>query len=163
MMRKLLHLPITEGNRLEGIITIGSIATSYMEELDSGILANAKTPLSNILETLDGKLVVGDENAVITEGKVLIAAANPDLMEDYIKEHDIVILGNRYESQLCAIEMKAGLFVVCEGAKVSMTIKTLAKEKGCIIISTPHDTYSRGEINEPEHAYRTFHEKGRAY
>lgn len=139
---KVVTLPITEGNRLEGIITIGGIATSYMEELDSGILANAKTPLSNILETLDGKLVVGDENAVITEGKVLIAAANPDLMEDYIKEHDIVILGNRYESQLCAIEMKAGLLVVCEGAKVSMTIKTLAKEKGCIIISTPHDTYS---------------------
>ena len=47
---------------------------------------------------------------IMNKGKVLIAAANPDLMEDYIEEHDLVILGNRYESQLCAIEMERGLY-----------------------------------------------------
>ena len=36
------------------------------------------------------------------------------------------ILGNRYESQLCAIEMGAGCIVVCDGAKVSKTIQRLA-------------------------------------
>ena len=45
----------------------------------------------------------------------MIAAANPDVMENYIDEHDMVILGNRYESQLCAIEMQAGCIVVCPG------------------------------------------------
>lgn len=135
-------LPITQDEKLEGIITIGDIATSYMEVYDSRILANAQTPYANIIETLEGTMLVGDENAVFGEGKVLIAAANPDLMEDYIEEHDLVILGNRYESQLCAIEMKAGCIIVCEGAKVSLTIKKLAQERGCTIISTPHDTYT---------------------
>lgn len=135
-------LPIVENEKLEGIITIGDIATSYMEVYDSHILSAALTPYSNIIETLEGTMIVGDENAICTKGKVLIAAANPDLMEDYIEEHDLVILGNRYESQLCAIEMKAGCIVVCEGAKVSMTIKKLAIERGCTIISTPHDTYT---------------------
>ena len=44
--------------------------------------------------------MVGDENAYFDQGKVLVAAANPDLMEYYIEKHDLVILGNRYESQL---------------------------------------------------------------
>lgn len=140
--KNVVTLPITEGEKLEGIITIGDIATSYMEVYDSRILAQAQTPYSNILETLEGTMVVGDEHAIVTDGKVLIAAANPDLMEDYIEEHDIVILGNRYESQLSAIEMKAGCLVVCEGAKVSITIQKLAQDRGCTIISTPHDTYT---------------------
>lgn len=144
LMKKqnVVTLPITEGTQLAGLITISDIATSYMEVYDSKILAEAKTPYSNILETLDGTMVVGDASSAYTEGKVLIAAANPDLMEDYIEEHDLVILGNRYESQLCAIEMKAGCIIVCEGAKISHTIQMLAKEHGCTVISTPHDTYT---------------------
>ena len=46
----------------------------------------------------------------------MIAVANPDVMENYIEEHDMVILGNRYESQLCAIEMNAGCLVVSSGS-----------------------------------------------
>ena len=102
-------LPVVDdGDRLKGIITINDIAESDMDVYDNCIIGAAKTPVKNILETLEGELVVGDENFCITKGKVVIAAANPDVMENYINEDDIVILGNRYESQLCAIEMKAG-------------------------------------------------------
>ncbi len=140
--KNVVTLPITEKNKLAGIISISDIATSYMDVYDSKILATAKTKYKNILETLDATLVVGDEEAFFDKGKVLIAAANPDLMESYIEEHDLVILGNRYESQLCAIEMKADCIIVCEGAAVSVTIKKMAEEKGCTVISTPHDTYT---------------------
>ncbi len=34
------------------------------------------------------------------------------MMENYIEEDDLVILGNRTEAQLCAIEMKAGCIIV---------------------------------------------------
>lgn len=140
--KNVVTLPITEQDKLIGIITIADIATSYMEVYDNRILAQAQTPFKNILETLEATMLIGDENAIVSQGKVLIAAANPDLMEDYIEEHDLVILGNRYESQLCAIEMKASCIVVCEGAKVSTTIRKLAQERGCTILSTPHDTYT---------------------
>lgn len=63
-------------------------------------------------------------------------------MEYYIKPHDLVILGNRYESQLCAIEMEADCIIVCEGAGVSMTIRKLAQERGCAVITTAYDTYT---------------------
>ena len=136
-------LPIVlEGNELEGLITIGDIAQSYMDVYDNAILSTARTQYKNILETLDGTMVVGNEHAYFVKGKVVIAAANPDLMENYIEEDDLVILGNRYESQLCAIEMRASCIIVCEGAPVSKTIQHLAEERVCVVISTPHDTYT---------------------
>ena len=136
-------LPITdEQNHLHGLITINDIAKSYMEEYDSAIVSVAKTPYRNILETLDAQMVVGEEEAFFDQGKVVIAAANPDVMENYIEEHDMVILGNRYESQLCAIEMNAGCIVVCLGTPVSKTIQHLAKDHNCTVIVTPLDTYA---------------------
>lgn len=131
---------------LEGLITVGDITKSYMNVYDSSILSKARTQYSNILETLEGALVVGDETRYFQEGKVLVAAANPDMMEYYISPHDLVILGNRYESQLCAIEMEADCIIVCEGAAVSMTIRKLAQERGCTVMTTPYDTYTAARL-----------------
>jgi len=137
---------VTKDNVLEGLITVGDIAHSYMNVYDSSILSKANTQYSNIIETLEGTLVVGNADAYYNEGKVLIAAANPDMMEYYICKNDLVILGNRYESQLCAIEMEAACIIVCEGAAVSMTIKKLAQEHGCTVITTPYDTYTAARL-----------------
>ena len=137
---------VTEEGVLEGVITIGDITKSYMNLYDSSIISKANTKYSNILDTLEGSIVVGDAEAYFDKGKVLIAAANPDLMENYIEKHDLVILGNRYESQLCAIEMEAGCIIVCEGAGVSLTIRKLAQERGCTVITTPYDTYTTARL-----------------
>jgi len=135
-------LPITREDMLEGVITIGDIATSYMDVYDSGILSKAKTPYQNIIETLDATILVGDADAIFDAGKVLIAAASPEMMECYREEKDLVIMGNRYEMQLCAIEMKAGCIIICEGAPVSRTIQRLAEQNGCTVLCTPMDTYT---------------------
>lgn len=137
---------VSSGDVLEGLITVGDITKSYMNVYDSSILSKAHTRYSNIIETLEGTLIIGDEKDFFSEGKVLIAAANPDLMESYISPHDLVILGNRYESQLCAIEMEAACIIVCEGAAVSMTIRKLAQERGCTVITTPYDTYTAARL-----------------
>ena len=137
---------VTEEGLLEGVITIGDITKSYMNLYDSSIISKACTKYANILDTLEGSMVVGDSEAYFDRGKVLIAAANPDLMENYIEKHDLVILGNRYESQLCAIEMEAGCIIVCEGAGVSLTIRKLAQERGCAVITTPYDTYTAARL-----------------
>lgn len=129
-------------NKLDGIITLEDIATSYMNIYESNTLATAKTPYENVIETIGGTLVVGDKNKIIEKGKVFIATANPDLMEEYIEENDVVITGNRYESQLCAIEMGASCIIVCEGAKVSKTITKLATDRECLIITTNFDTFT---------------------
>ena len=137
---------VREDGTLEGLITVGDITKTYMNIYDSSILSKANTQYSNIIETLEADLVIGRADAYFSKGKVLIAAANPDLMEFYIEPHDLVILGNRYESQLCAIEMGADCIIVCEGAGVSMTIKKIAQERGCTIIATTYDTYTSARL-----------------
>ena len=145
LMRKqnVFTLPITNKEGcLDGLITVNDIAKSYMEEHESAIVSVARTPYKNIMETLNGKMVVGDEDGCFEQGKVIIGAANPDVMERFIDKHDMVILANRYEAQLCAIEMGAGCIVVCLSEKVSKTIQYLAREHNCTVIITELDTYA---------------------
>ena len=132
---------VTKDKQLEGVITTGDIAMSYMDVYDSEILAKARTQYQNIVNTLDGEVVVGNPHAYFVKGKVAVAASSPDMMETYIEKDDLVILGNRYETQLCAIELDASCIVVCQGAQVSKTIKKLAEEREVVVITTPHDTY----------------------
>ena len=140
--QSVVTIPIVQNKKLKGLITLGDITKAYMNVFDNEIIGAAHTPYCNIVDTLDGDMVVGNMEDTIDSGKVLISAANPDLMEDYIEKGDLVILGNRYESQLSAIEMGAQCIIVCEGALVSKTITNLAEAKGCTIIRTPYDTYT---------------------
>ena len=134
------------GNRLYGVLSMGDITRSYMEVYDSRIVGKAQTPYKNILETLNGTMVVGNSSGKVIGGKVLISAANPDVMEQYIEEGDVVLLGHRYESQLCAIEMKAACLILTNGAKTSLTIKKIAEERGCRVIETDYDTYTTARL-----------------
>lgn len=82
---KLVTLPVTNQEKLAGLITIGDIARTYMEVYENDILSQAETKYSNIVDTLRGTIVVGDEHGLFEHGKVIIGAANPDLMESYIQ------------------------------------------------------------------------------
>lgn len=136
-------LPIVDENGImEGLITIGDIARAYMAVFDNGILSAAGTSYENVLDALDGTMLVGDKEAYINEGRIFIAAANIEVMKNHIHENDIIILGNRYETQLFAIERHVGCIIVCEGAPVSRTIRKLAENNGCKVISSPHDAYT---------------------
>ncbi len=140
-------LPITSAdNELEGIITVKDIATANMDVFDTGVLATSRTTYKNILETLGGTMVVGDENAVCTTGHIRIGTATPEMLENNVEKGDIVILTNRYESQLCAIEKEASLLIICNGAKVGRTIQRIAEETGVAIMTAPCDTYAAGKL-----------------
>ena len=140
-------LPVTSpDNELEGVITVKDIATANMDVFDTGILAKSQTTYRNILETLGGTMVVGREDDVCTTGHIRIGTATPEMLENTVEKGDIVILTNRYESQLCAIEKEASLLIICNGSKVGRTIKRIAEEMGVAIMSAPVDTYAAGKL-----------------
>ena len=140
-------LPVTSAdNELEGVITVKDIATANMDVFDTGILAKSQTTYRNILETLGGTMVVGREDDVCTTGHIRIGTATPEMLENTVEKGDIVILTNRYESQLCAIEKEASLLIICNGAKVGRTIQRIAEEMGVAIMSAPVDTYAAGKL-----------------
>ena len=133
-------------NELEGIITVKDLATANMDVFDTAVLAKSRTSYKNILETLNGTMVVGNAAAVCTTGHIKIGTATPELLESSVEKGDIVILSNRYESQLCAIEKEASLLIICNGAKVGRTIQRIADETGVAIMTTPVDTYAAGKL-----------------
>ena len=137
---------VSESGELEGVITVKDIATANMDVFDTEVLAKSRTSYKNILETLGGTMVVGSEDDVCTGGSVHIGTATPEMLESVVEKGDIVILTNRYESQLCAIEMEASLLIICNGAKVGRTIQRIAEETGVAVMTVPFDTYAAGKL-----------------
>jgi inorganic pyrophosphatase/exopolyphosphatase len=149
MMRdqKIDTLPVVdEAGELAGVITVKDIATANMDVFDTGVLAKSHTSYRNILETLNGQMLVGSADGAVEKGSLLIGAASPELMETAMQPGDIVLLSNRYESQLCAIEMEASLIIVCQSATVGRTIQKLAEENGVAVMSVPEDTYAAAKL-----------------
>lgn len=136
-------LPITTpDNHLEGIITLQDVAVANMDSLDPHAVATAKTSYKNIIETIRGTLVTGSIDQTLDRGKIVIAAGSPEAMETMVEPGDIVLVANRYEAQLCAIELEAACLVVCLTPNIARTIIKIAEEHGCTLISTPYDTYT---------------------
>lgn len=149
-----------EPGQMIGVISMGDITRSYMQVYDDEIIGKAHTPYQNILDTINGRMVVGDPYDCVEGGKILVAAANPDVMEQYIDAGDIVILGNRYESQLCCIEMEAACIIVSNGAETSRTIRKLATERNCRIIESDYDTYTLARLMNQSIPVGYFMKKG---
>ena len=107
---------VDENQNLTGLITVRDIATANMEAPDISILAESKTSYQNVVETLDGTVLVGDVTDRYVEGCIRIGSGSAEHMERTITKGDVVIVGNRTDSQLAAIEMDAGCIVVCSGS-----------------------------------------------
>ena len=103
-MMKILNvvtLPVVNAkNKLEGVIVTGDIATSYMDVYDSAVLSRARTQYRNIIETLQGKLVTGNEHGHFVKGKVVVGVGTPEVLASNVESDDLVIIGDREESQL---------------------------------------------------------------
>ena len=139
----IVTLPIRkQDGELEGLITIGDIAETYMDTTDSYLLSNAKTQYNKIKETLDGTLVEGNGHGYFARGKVLVGTANPEMMKNYIEEDDMVILGNREEDHLQAISQNVSCIIVGMGIEVSKRVIEKAHEKDIVIIMSPYDSFT---------------------
>lgn len=146
-MEDVVTLPVIgANNRLRGLIVTSDIATSYMDVYDNRILATAKTLYKNIAETLGGNILAGNEHAYFMKGRVVAETSGPDWMEEYMEPDDLVILGGHSPSQMKAIENNASCLVVCLGLAVSREVIEAANRRDCVIIGTPHDTFTAARL-----------------
>lgn len=139
-------LCVTDANdRLEGIIAVKDIASANMDVFNNGVLAQARTRYRNLVETLDGELLLGDLDGVVEKGDLRVGTT-PEMMEDAIKPGDVVLVTNRLETQLYAVERGASCLVVCCSAEVSDQVVEAARANGCSIVATPYDTYAAARL-----------------
>ena len=139
----IVSLPIRDKDGcLEGLVTIGDIAKTYMDTTDSYLLSRARTQYQRIAETIGGKVIEGNAHGYFIQGKIMVATANPDKMKEYVEENDMVIMGNREEDHLQAIEQNVSCIIVGMGIEVTEKVLKLAHEKDIVIISSPYDTFT---------------------
>ena len=137
---------INASDKLEGLIVTNDITQSYMDVYDNHILSRARTQYKNIEETLNGTILVGNEHAYFCKGKVVIATGSKDFMEESIESDDLVIVGDRDDSHICAIEENASCLVVTGGIQVSAKVLELAERRDCVVIGTPYDTFTTARL-----------------
>ena len=139
-------LPVVRENKLEGLIVTGDIANSYMDVYDNTILSTARTQYKNIVETLDGQLLTGNEHAYFVHGKVVIGIGTPEGVTSAIDKDDLVMIGDGEESQMLSIASNCSCMIVTNGYEISQEVIEAAKEREVVLISTPYDTFTAARL-----------------
>ena len=139
---KVVALPVLSGSHLDGMIVNGDLARTYMDVTDNRELSRAKTPYTNIIETVKGVLITGDRNAVFDTGSVVVAAGNSATMREYIGEGDLVILGNVVERQMVALEQKPACMIITAESFLPPEVVEAAMAIDCVLITTPYDSFT---------------------
>lgn len=132
---------VDENKKLQGIVTLSDITSRFMDIL-SNTEALKVTPLKNILKTLSAQLLVGSEEQFKPSGRALIAAMTPDGMAPFIEPGDIVLVGNRKDSQLKSIEAGANCLIITCAGHVNADVLRKAESSDCVVLRTSHDTYT---------------------
>ncbi len=153
-------LCITDDQKnLQGLITVTDIANANMDLFDTGVLSKSRTSYKNILETMKGTMLVGDPEGAVETGELRIGTS-PEVILDYVQKGDIVLVTNRYEAQVCAIDCGASCIIVCVDARVTPGILERAKAAGCAVIQTEYDTYSAARLISMAAPVRHFMRQG---
>lgn len=139
-------LPVVRDNKLEGLIVTGDIAKSYMDVYDNTILSTARTQYKNIVETLEGQLLTGNEHAYFVHGKVVIGVGTPEVLSSAVDSDDLVMIGDREESQMLSIASNCSCMIVTNGYEVVPEVIEAAKQREVVLISTPYDTFTAARL-----------------
>ena len=140
-------LPVaSESGRLLGIVSLSDITDNYMNALSSNTLSAGSTPLQNIIDTLNAKLITGCQDDFRSTGKVVVAAMEPDSMEPLIESGDIVLAGDRRDVQAKTVAMGANCIVLTCHAQIGPDVLEQAKSNHCIVMETGYDTFTTARL-----------------
>jgi manganese-dependent inorganic pyrophosphatase len=137
---------VDDNGKLKGVVSVSNLTSTYMDIWDNKILAKSNTKIENILDTLSAKSIFLHEADPSFPGKIVIAAMSPISAEDHIDEGDVVICGDRKDTQEMIINSKVSLMIVSGNHPVSEEIVQSAKKTGCSIISTPYDSFTASRL-----------------
>jgi len=132
--------------RLIGIASQSTITSCYMNVWDSSIISKSKAKIENIIDTLSAKTIYISKPATEFTGKIVVAAMHPESASGIIERGDIVICGNRVDSQELILKNGASLMIVTGDHAVNSEIIEKAKVAQCSILITPYDTFTTARL-----------------
>jgi manganese-dependent inorganic pyrophosphatase len=143
-------LPVVEDGCVRGLVTMAALAGRYVEDLSVSGFAGRPVSVARLVEVLEGTLLAGDPDTLLS-GNVLIGAMEPKTMLGWVHAGDTLIVGDRRRTQPMAVEAGIACLVVTGGTTPEQSLLSLAREKGCAVVSTAKDTYGAARLVNLSH------------
>ena len=137
---------LDEHGQLLGLLSTSNIIEGYMDQWDSEVLKKAKTPVENVIDTLEANVIYLNESLKVVEGDIHIAAMSGSDAKKRIHENDVVIVGgDRSDDLEELISVKPSLIVLTGSLTADENVVKKCEEQGISIISTPFNTYQTSQ------------------
>jgi manganese-dependent inorganic pyrophosphatase len=132
---------VDSSNRLAGLISVEDFAYLLLTDLDHELMDQIHLDVHNVVETLEGRLLVEAEGRHLRD-KVMVAAMDVETVRRRVEPDIMMVMGDRADAQRIAIEEGVGALVITGGLAVSDQIMALARENNVALISSPHHTFT---------------------
>jgi manganese-dependent inorganic pyrophosphatase len=127
-------------NKVRGIIATEDFAKLFFNDLDPRSVNRIPLNRDNLVRTLRGRVLVAGRRKL--GNRVIVGAMEAETMVDYIEPGCLVVLGDREDAQLKAIENGAAALVITGDLLVSARALAAAQKHGVLVISTAHHTFT---------------------
>ncbi len=127
-------------NRVLGIIATEDFAKLFFNDLDPQVVNRVPLNQENLVRVLKGRVLVEGRRKL--GNRVLVGAMQAETMIEYIEPGCLVVLGDREDAQITAIENGAAALVITGDLLVSERTLAAARKYGVLVISTGHHTFT---------------------
>jgi len=134
-------MPVIDAdNKVRGIIATEDFAKLFFNDLDPRSVNRIPLQRDNLVRALRGRVLVEGRRKL--GNRVIVGAMQAETMADYVEPGCLVVLGDREDAQLKAIESGAAALVVTGDLLVSARTLAAAQKHGVLVISTAHHTFT---------------------
>jgi len=127
-------------NKVLGIIATEDFAKLFFNDLDPQSVNRVPLQMDNLVRALKGRVLVEGRRKL--GNRVIVGAMQAETMIDYVEQGCLVVLGDREDAQLAAIESGAAALVITGDLLVSERTLAAARKYGVLVISTGHHTFT---------------------
>ena len=134
-------MPVVDAeNKVHGIIATEDFAKLFFNDLDPQSVNRVPLQMDNLVRALKGRVLVEGRRKL--GNRVIVGAMQAETMVDYVEQGCLVVLGDREDAQMAAIENGAAALVITGDLLVSERTLAAAKRYGVLVISTGHHTFT---------------------
>jgi manganese-dependent inorganic pyrophosphatase len=130
---------VDEDGVLTGLLTERALARRYIRESREASRLDVPTPVSSIVDVLEGELLAGDAEVEI-KGRVWVQAMH-STSDSKVQPGDVVVIGDRPKATQAALANGIALLVLSNGTRPTDAILGIAAEQGTCVVVSPLDSY----------------------
>lgn len=131
---------VDDENRVHGMIAHDDFAKLFFNDLDPQSVNRIPLERDNLVRVLRGRVLV--EGRRTLGNRVLVGAMEAETMADYVEPGCLIVIGDREDAQLLAIERGAAAMVITGDLLISERTLAAARAHGVMVISTGHHTFT---------------------